>query len=90
MFKKLFNKQIIKENIKTETGGLSHTLKDGSLIIEEHNYGRVVFFNKYGQKEWEFVNKDNKGIIGNTSWGRIIEDEIFIKKFKALVKSKKC
>ena len=89
-FNKLFNNQIIKENIKTQTGGLSHTLKDGSLIIEEHNHGRVIFFNKYGQKEWEFVNKDDNGIIGNTSWGRIIEDEIFIKKFKTLAKSKKC
>ncbi len=89
-FKKLFNDQIKKENIKTKTQGLSHIFKDGALMVEENNHGRLILFNNQGEKEWEFVNKDKNGDIGKIHWSRIIEDEIIIKKFKSLLKNKKC
>ncbi len=89
-FKKVFNDQLKKENFKTETEGLLRFLNDGSLMIEEQNHGRIIFFNKEGQKEWEYVNKDINGDIGVVSWSRIIEDKILIKKIKSLIKSKKC
>ena len=89
-FKKLFNDQLQKENLKTITQGLSHTFKDGSLMIEEQNHGRIILFNNKGEKEWEFVNKDKNGDIHNIWWPRIIEDEIFIKQFKLLLENKKC
>lgn len=89
-FRKLFNDQLQNENIKTYTEGLSHIFKDGSLLIEEHNHGRIILFNKYGKKEWEFVNKDRNGDIGLPSWSRVIEDETFIEKFKLTVKNKTC
>ena len=89
-FKKLFNDQLQKENLKTITQGLSHTFKDGSLMIEEQNHGRIILFNNKGEKEWEFVNKDKNGDIGFVSWSRVIEDQLFIEKFKLLVKNKKC
>ena len=89
-FRKLFNDQLQKENFQTTSGGLSQILKDGSLIVDESDYGRIILFNNQGEKEWEFVNKDKNGDIGFISWSRIIEDEIFIKKFKSLVESKKC
>ena len=43
-----------------------------------------------GEKEWEFVNKDKNGDIGFVNWSRVIEDELFIERFKSLVKNKKC
>ena len=89
-FRKLFNDKIKRENFKTRTNGLSDILKDGSLIIEETIHGRIILFNKNGEKEWEFVNKDKNGEIGRVNWFRIIEDEIFIKNFKMLLKNKKC
>ena len=89
-FRKLFNDQLQKENFKTESQGLSHILKDGSLMVEEQNFGRIILFNNKGEKEWEFVNKDKNGDIGFVSWGRIIEDELFIKNFKSMVKNKQC
>ena len=79
-----------KENFKTETNGLSQILKDKSLIVEESVHGRIILFNKQGEKEWEFVNKDKNGDIGFISWSRVIEDEIFIEQFKSLVENKKC
>jgi hypothetical protein len=89
-FKKLFNDQLQKENFKTKTEGLSHILNDGSLMVEEQNHGRIMLFNNKGEKEWEFVNKDKNGDIGFVSWSRVIEDEIFIKNFKSIVKNKQC
>ena len=89
-FRKLFNNQLQKENFKTITQGLSQMLKDGSLMVEEQNHGRIILFNSKGEKEWEYVNKSNKGHIGFISWSRIIENEIFIEKFKSLVKNKIC
>jgi len=47
-------------------------------------------FNNEGKKEWEFINKDKNGDIGYISWSRIIEDELFVKKFKSLVENQKC
>jgi len=89
-FRKLFNDQLKKNDFKTASQGLSHIFKDGALMVEEQNHGRIILFNNQGKKEWEFVNKDQNGDIGFISWSRIIEDELFIEKFKSLVKNKKC
>ena len=89
-FKKKFNKSLINDNFKTQSQGLSEILKDGSMLVEEQNYGRLIFYNKYGDKEWEYVNKDKNGDIFYISWSRVIEDKQFIQKFKSLVESKKC
>tara|TARA_B110000285_G_scaffold216119_1_gene263111 strand:+ start:319 stop:1164 length:846 start_codon:yes stop_codon:yes gene_type:complete len=89
-FRKLFNDQLQKENFKTETQGLSHIFKDGSLLVDESDHGRIILFNSKGEKEWEFVNNDKNRDIGYVNWSRVIEDELFIEKFKSLVKDKKC
>jgi len=89
-FKKLFNDQLQKENFKTYTQGLSHIFKDGALMVEEQNHGRIILFNNQGKKEWEFVNKDENGDIGYVTWSRVIEDKFFIDNFKSLVDNKIC
>ena len=89
-FSKLFNSQLQKNSFKTHSEGLSHIFKDGALMVEEQNHGRIILFNNKGEKEWELVNKDKDGNIGLISWSRIIENSIFINKFKSLVKDRKC
>ena len=89
-FRTLFNDQLKKNKFKTKTEGLSHIFKDGSLMVEEQNHGRIILFNNQGEKEWVFVNKDKNGDIGYISWSRIIEDELFIEKFKSVVDNRKC
>ena len=59
-------------------------------MVEETLHGRIILFNNRGEKEWEFVNKDKNGDIGRVTWSRVIEDELFIEKFKSLVKNKTC
>tara|TARA_A100001015_G_C14960439_1_gene700625 strand:- start:263 stop:1609 length:1347 start_codon:yes stop_codon:yes gene_type:complete len=89
-FKKIFNDQLQKNNFKTETNGLSEIFRDGALMVEETIHGRIILFNNQGQKEWEYVNKDKNGNIGRLFWSRIIEDELFIKNFKSMVKNETC
>ena len=89
-FKKLFNDQLKKSNFKTDTNGLSEIFKDGALMAEETNHGLILLINNEGKKELELINKADNGLIGSFSWSRIIEDDIFIKKFKSLLESKKC
>ncbi len=87
-FKKMFNEQLKREKFKTFSSGMSQILNDGSLMVEEENHGRIILFNNEGEKEWEFVNKDKNGNIGKVSWSRIIENKIFIEKFRFLVENK--
>ena len=89
-FKKLFSDQLKKNDFKTETNGLHQILNDGSLMVEETIHGRLLLFNNQGEKEWEFVNKDKNGDIGRLFWSRIIEDDLFVEKFKSLIQNKKC
>ena len=89
-FSKKFNLELESANFKTVSQGLSEFLKDGSLLVEEQNYGRLILFNKNGEKEWEFVNKDSKGNVYFVSWARIIEDDQRINKIKNKIKSVKC
>ena len=79
-FTKKFNNQLKVNSFKTQSQGLSQFLNDGSLLVEEQNYGRIILFNNKGQKEWQFVNKDLNGDIGFISWSRVLEDKTFIKK----------
>ena len=88
-FKKKFNEQLKQENFKTFSSGMSQILSDGSLMVEEENHGRIILFNNKGDKEWEFVNKDENGDIGILNSCRIIENSTFIKKYKSLVEEKK-
>ena len=88
-FSKKFNKQLQDNNFKTKSEGLAENLKDGSMLVEEQNYGRLIFFNKDGVKEWEFVNKDDNGNIHFISWSRIIENKNLIGKLKEKIKRQK-
>ena len=88
MFVEFFS-YLQNENFKTPAHGIAEILKDGSMLVEEF-YGRSIFFNKDGEKEWEFVNKDSKGQIFLISWSRIIEDIDFIEKIKNKIEKTKC
>ena len=89
-FTKKFNNSLKVNNFKTKTQGISQILKDGSMLVEEQNHGRLIFFNKNGDKEWEFVNKDNNDNVYLLSWSRIIEDKKEIKEIKRIISNKKC
>lgn len=89
-FSKKFNKSLVENNFKTSTEGLSEILDDGSMLVEEQNHGRIIFFNKDGKKEWEYINKDDEKNIYFISWSRVIENKELIENLKNIYKNKKC
>ena len=89
-YSKKFNTELKNENFKTETSGIGRVLKDGSLFLEEQVHGRLLFFNKFGEKEWEYVNKSSNGKVYSVNWSRIIEDKKLIEQFKKKLTNKKC
>ena len=89
-FSKKFNNHLIKNKFKTSTEGLSEILSDGSMLVEEQNHGRIIFFDKEGKKEWEYINKDDQDDIYFISWSRVIENKELIKKLKNIYKNNQC
>ncbi len=89
-FSKKFDKSLVENNFKTFNEGLSEILGDGSLIVEETNFGRILFFNHDGDKIWEYVNKDSKDKIFTFSWIRVIEQPEIIKSLKKIIINKNC
>ena len=85
-----FNDKLKSINFKTHSAGLSEILDDGSLYVEEENYGRIVLIDKNGELEWEYVNKDNQGKVNWLSWSRIIKDKKLIENIRNLTENKKC
>ncbi len=79
-----------KYEVKTRAQGLADILKDGSMMVEEQQAGRILFFNTNGEIEWEFINKAKNNKIFILEWSRIIEDDILIKKLNKIIKNKKC
>ena len=89
-FSKRLDTELKKLNFKTITGGLSETLKDGSILIDEDNHGRLLFFDKNNEIEWEYINNDDNGKVYNTSWPRIIDDYNDVEKIRKLYENNVC
>ena len=71
-------------NFKTKSNGLVNNLKDGSTSLEEHNKGRIFYFDKDKDLIWVYFNENQLG------WHSIIEDQEFIENFKKNISSNTC
>ena len=60
------------------------------MLVEEQNKGKLFFFNNKGEKEWEYVNKDQNNDIYFISWARIIKDKSISNSLRKKYKNKKC
>tara|TARA_B100000963_G_scaffold41570_1_gene30925 strand:+ start:14169 stop:15521 length:1353 start_codon:yes stop_codon:yes gene_type:complete len=89
-FKTRFDNELVKLNFKTITGGLSETTNDNSILLDEQNHGRLLFFDKNNFLQWEYVNTDKKGNVYYTSWPRIIDDKTNVEKIRYFYKNKAC
>lgn len=89
-FYEKFKEGLKKHPIKTQTEGLSEILNDGSMLVEEQNYGRILFFNKEGKIEWEYVNKADNNKIYYVHWSRIIKNQQLIDDIKQKIQNTKC
>ena len=89
-FKKILSNQLESKNFKTETEGLADFSIDGSIMLEETNGGRILFYNEKGNLEWEFINVSNDGKIYPVSWARLISNVKMVKNIKNSIENKKC
>jgi len=63
-----------KFKVKTETSGLFRKFPDGSIMAEEHDYGRIVSFDATGALRWRYVNRAAKdGRVFQLGWSRFID-----------------
>ena len=90
IFTKKFNKQLVNNNFKSPTSGISRILNDGSLYVEEQKHGRILFFDPKGELEWEYINKDMTGDIYGINWSRVIENKKYKQSLLDLIKTKNC
>lgn len=62
--------------IHTETNGLFRFFPDGSVMIEEHDYGRLLALGPDGALRWSFVNRAPKdGRVYHLGWSRAVARE---------------
>ena len=81
---------MIRNNFKTKGEGLVDFLPDGSMMVEERNYGRILFFDKNGNLEWEYINKDDMGDTYIVTWSRLIKDYDLIQNIKYKINNSTC
>lgn len=89
-YRKYNDSKLKKLGFFTSNEGLQDMLKDGSLLVEEQNHGRILFFDKFGNLEWEYVNKAKNGKIYITNWSRLIKDDNLVALVKSKIKKLKC
>ena len=89
-FKEKFEKSLKINKMISKSQGVADVLKDGSMMVEEQNHGRILFFDSQGDLEWEYVNKANNGNVYLLSWSRIINSIELIKNFKDTKEKTKC
>ena len=77
-YENLFNKY----NIQTPTQGLAEIMKDGSVFIEESDYGRLLYFSSDKELIFEYINRNSEGKIYPLKWFRIVNniDKSFLHK----------
>ena len=87
-FSKRFEDTFKTLKINTSAHGLVDFLDDGSAIVEDRDNGRIFYLNNNGEVIWEFNNLNNKKLIYNLWWARIISSEQ-ANKIKQIIKMKK-
>ena len=89
-YTKKFQKVMKLNNVKSEYEGLVEILEDGSMLIEEQGHGRLIFFDKNEDLEWEYINKANNGDLYYLHWSRVIKDKATINFIRNKSKNNNC
>jgi hypothetical protein len=71
-YSKYLNESLKQYDVRNLAYGLSQILDSGDLIIEETNYGRILYFNKDASLQWQYVNRADNGNVYVLNWYRIL------------------
>lgn len=74
----LINDSLIENEVRTITEGKAQITLDGSIFIEESNFGRSLYFDKNGKLLWQHINRGDNTEIFRVAWSRLLytEDEV--------------
>ena len=89
-FYQKFGESMKNHSVKTQSGGLSEILDDGSMLVDSESSGRILFFDKNGDLEWEFVNKADNDRIYYINWVRVIKNKQLIEDVKQKIQNTRC
>ncbi|HNR76749.1 MAG TPA: arylsulfotransferase family protein [Parvularculaceae bacterium] len=74
--RELIPEAIERNEVRTHTNGLFNLAEDGSLMIEEHNFGRLIEFAPNGDVRWTYINRAPKdGRVFHPGWSRYLEPQ---------------
>ena len=79
---------LIKNDVRTITGGRNQILPNGDLLVEETNYGRTLYFDADGTLRWTHLNRAENGKTYKVRWSRIIYNEEDIQMVKNFLNSR--
>ena len=85
-----FQSSFQANDIRTITEGRSEVLGNGSVFVEESNFGRTLFFDKQGKLRWFHVNGSASGDVFHLGWSRILHKEHDLSIVNELLRSKTC
>ena len=80
------DESMVEHDVRSTTGGRSEIVSNGDLFLEEHNFGRTLYFDSDGSLRWTHVNRANDGNVYMPGWSRISfteEDVSIIRNFMA-------
>ena len=82
-----FTASFNKFKITTGTGGISETINDKEILIEETDFGRLMIIDQNTSPIWSYHNTNEKGESFILSWSRYIKKGSINKTIKILSNS---
>ena len=86
-YSKYFDESLEQYDVRSLSQGRSKILENGDLFIEEQNFGRLLYFNKYPSLQWQYVNRADNGNAYLVRWSRILYKPDDIKKVRKIIKT---
>jgi hypothetical protein len=84
-YSKYFDESLKQYDVRTLSNGLSQILDNNDLFIEEQNYSRLLYFNKDGSLQWQYVNRAEDGNVYFVRWSSILYKPEDIKKVRKIL-----
>ena len=62
-----------RHDVRTKTMGGATLFDDGGLMVQEHDYGRILRLSADGALLWSYVNRAPNGRVYRLGWGRYLD-----------------
>lgn len=84
-----WNETLDRLEVQTRTEGLFEVLPNGGIMVEEGDYGRLLFLDEAGNELASYLNKGSDGLSYLMGWSRRI-DQVYGDKVLAMLNSAAC